>query len=126
MRIYLYDSTLRDGGQTQGVDFSATDKAAIAQALDRLGIDYIEGGWPGANPTDDAFFAAPPSLCDRPTILVRSPRSGERPNLRRATGGRGRRCCTTPCRRAIPTGPSFLLSRCDPCEHFNRLAAIRR
>ncbi|HUI17730.1 MAG TPA: citramalate synthase [Alphaproteobacteria bacterium] len=62
MRIYLYDSTLRDGAQTQGVDFSAADKAAIAHALDQLGIDYIEGGWPGANPTDDAFFANPPKL----------------------------------------------------------------
>jgi 2-isopropylmalate synthase len=51
---------LRDGAQTQGVDFSADDKAAIAQALDRLGVDYVEGGWPGANPTDDAFFATPP------------------------------------------------------------------
>ncbi|MHA1536835.1 MAG: citramalate synthase [Alphaproteobacteria bacterium] len=61
-RVYLYDSTLRDGGQTQGVDFSATDKAAIASEIDRLGIDYIEGGWPGANPTDDAFFANPPTL----------------------------------------------------------------
>ena len=61
-RIYLYDSTLRDGAQTQGVDFSAGDKAAIAHELDRLGIDYVEGGWPGANPTDDAFFATPPKL----------------------------------------------------------------
>ncbi len=61
-RVYLFDSTLRDGAQTQGVDFSADDKAAIAQALDRLGIDYVEGGWPGANPTDDAFFAQPPTL----------------------------------------------------------------
>src|SRR3954471_19744565 len=61
-RIYLYDTTLRDGAQTQGVDFSPVDKAAIARELDRLGIDYIEGGWPGANPTDDAFFAAPPRL----------------------------------------------------------------
>ncbi|MBU2091640.1 MAG: citramalate synthase, partial [Alphaproteobacteria bacterium] len=61
-RVYLYDSTLRDGGQTQGVDFSVPDKIAIARALDRLGIDYIEGGWPGANPTDDAFFGAPPKL----------------------------------------------------------------
>jgi 2-isopropylmalate synthase len=62
MRIHLYDSTLRDGGQTQGVDFSTADKVAIAEALDRLGIDYVEGGWPGANPTDDAFFAAPPKM----------------------------------------------------------------
>lgn len=61
-RVYLYDSTLRDGAQTKGVDFSAADKIIIARELDRLGIDYIEGGWPGANPTDDAFFADPPAF----------------------------------------------------------------
>jgi len=61
-RVYLFDSTLRDGAQTQGVDFSVADKTAIAQALDRLGVDYVEGGWPGANPTDDAFFGTPPNL----------------------------------------------------------------
>jgi len=61
-RIYLYDTTLRDGAQTQGVDFTVPDKAAIAHAMDQLGIDYIEGGWPGANPTDDAFFADAPVL----------------------------------------------------------------
>ena len=61
-RVYLFDSTLRDGAQTQGVDFSVADKFAIAQALDELGVDYVEGGWPGANPTDDAFFADPPAL----------------------------------------------------------------
>jgi len=61
-RVYLYDSTLRDGAQTQGVDFSAGDKAAVARELDRIGIDYVEGGWPGANPTDDAFFGDPPKL----------------------------------------------------------------
>ena len=61
-RIYLFDTTLRDGAQTQGVDFSVADKMAIARELDQLGIDYVEGGWPGANPTDDAFFADPPEL----------------------------------------------------------------
>ena len=61
-RVYLFDSTLRDGAQTQGVDFSVSDKVALAEALDRVGIDYVEGGWPGANPTDDAFFANPPAL----------------------------------------------------------------
>ena len=61
-RLYLFDTTLRDGAQTQGVDFSVADKRAIAEELDRLGIDYVEGGWPGANPTDDAFFADPPKL----------------------------------------------------------------
>src|SRR5512144_2914754 len=61
-RIFLFDSTLRDGAQTQGVDFGVPDKQAIALALDQLGLDYVEGGWPGANPTDNAFFAAPPAL----------------------------------------------------------------
>jgi 2-isopropylmalate synthase len=61
-RVYLYDSTLRDGAQARGVDFTVADKQAIAKALDALGIDYIEGGWPGANPNDDQFFADAPSL----------------------------------------------------------------
>jgi 2-isopropylmalate synthase len=61
-RIVLYDTTLRDGAQMQGVDFSVLDKQVIAAELDRLGIDYVEGGWPGANPTDDAFFANKPAL----------------------------------------------------------------
>ncbi|MBN8632924.1 MAG: citramalate synthase [Rhodobacterales bacterium] len=60
-RLYLFDTTLRDGQQTQGVQFSTPEKAQIAQALDALGVDYIEGGWPGANPTDSDFFAAPPA-----------------------------------------------------------------
>jgi 2-isopropylmalate synthase len=60
--ITLYDTTLRDGAQARGVDFSVADKLAIARELDKLGIDYIEGGWPGANPNDDAFFEAPPTL----------------------------------------------------------------
>ncbi len=60
-RLYLFDTTLRDGQQTQGVQFSTAEKAQIAQALDRLGVDYIEGGWPGANPTDSDFFADPPA-----------------------------------------------------------------
>ncbi|WP_299789121.1 citramalate synthase [uncultured Marivita sp.] len=54
--LTLYDTTLRDGQQTQGVQFSTPEKHRIVAALDALGIDYIEGGWPGANPTDSAFF----------------------------------------------------------------------
>ena len=61
-RLYLFDTTLRDGQQTQGVDFSVADKIKIARALDGLGIDYVEGGWPGANPTDSEFFAQAPRL----------------------------------------------------------------
>ena len=55
-RLYIFDTTLRDGAQTQGVDFSVDDKVKVASALDNLGVDYIEGGWPGANPTDTEFF----------------------------------------------------------------------
>jgi 2-isopropylmalate synthase len=61
-RLFLFDTTLRDGAQTMGVDFSVEDKRQIALALDALGLDYIEGGWPGANPTDTEFFAARPPL----------------------------------------------------------------
>jgi 2-isopropylmalate synthase len=59
-RLYLFDTTLRDGQQTQGVQFSTAEKRQIAVALDALGMDYIEGGWPGANPTDSEFFAHVP------------------------------------------------------------------
>lgn len=55
-RLYLFDTTLRDGQQTPGIDFSVEDKIAIAKLLDDFGIDYVEGGYPGANPTDTAFF----------------------------------------------------------------------
>jgi 2-isopropylmalate synthase len=61
-RLYLFDTTLRDGAQTQGVDFSAADKRRIAEVLDDLGIDYVEGGYPGANDTDTEFFAEPPAF----------------------------------------------------------------
>jgi 2-isopropylmalate synthase len=55
-RLYLFDTTLRDGQQTPGVDFSIEDKVTVARMLDEFGIDYVEGGYPGANPTDTAFF----------------------------------------------------------------------
>ncbi len=57
MRIFTFDTTLRDGTQGEAVSFSVDDKLAIAQRLDELGIDYIEGGWPGSNPKDKEFFA---------------------------------------------------------------------
>ena len=61
-RLYLFDTTLRDGAQTNGVDFTLQDKQAIAKMLDDLGIDYVEGGYPGANPTDTELFAHKPAL----------------------------------------------------------------
>ncbi|MBT9292544.1 citramalate synthase [Prosthecodimorpha staleyi] len=56
-RVHLFDTTLRDGAQTSGIDFSLEDKCLVARMLDEFGIDYVEGGYPGANPLDDAFFA---------------------------------------------------------------------
>jgi len=61
-RIFVYDTTLRDGQQGPGVDFTVEQKLRIVEALDHFGVDYIEGGWPGANPTDSAFFASGPKL----------------------------------------------------------------
>ena len=55
-RLYLFDTTLRDGQQTPGIDFSLEDKIVVAEMLDGLGVDYVEGGYPGANPTDTALF----------------------------------------------------------------------
>ena len=75
-KLYIYDTTLRDGAQTQGVQFSAEEKHLIARALDELGVDYIEGGWPGANPTDDEFFQTPPDSKATFTAFGMTKRSG--------------------------------------------------
>lgn len=75
-RLYLYDTTLRDGQQTQGVSFSTPEKQRIAAALDRLGVDYVEGGWPGANPTDSAFFEQAPQLRATLTAFGMTKRAG--------------------------------------------------
>ena len=77
-RIWLFDTTLRDGCQGRGIDFTVADKIAIANALDEMGIDYIEGGWPGANPTDDAFFKDFPKLKHGRSIAFGMTRRGGR------------------------------------------------
>jgi len=61
-RLYLFDTTLRDGAQTTGIDFSVDDKRRISAVLDDLGVDYVEGGFPGANATDTQFLNTPPAL----------------------------------------------------------------
>ena len=61
-KIFIFDTTLRDGAQTEGVDFSVEDKNKIAKVLSEIGVDYIEGGWPGANPVDTEFFSKPMKL----------------------------------------------------------------
>ncbi|GAA0303868.1 citramalate synthase [Rhodovulum strictum] len=75
-RLTLYDTTLRDGQQTQGVQFSTDEKCRIARTLDALGVDYIEGGWPGANPTDSAFFETAPKTRARLTAFGMTKRAG--------------------------------------------------
>ncbi len=84
-RLYIFDTTLRDGAQTQGVDFSVEDKRQIALALDELGVDYIEGGWPGANPTDTAFFAERSAAANRPLHRLRHDQA-RRPQRRQRSG----------------------------------------
>ncbi len=75
-RLYLYDTTLRDGQQTQGVQFSTDEKVEITRMLDALGLDYIEGGWPGANPTDSEFFARAPATRATLTAFGMTKRAG--------------------------------------------------
>ncbi|SVB43003.1 uncharacterized protein METZ01_LOCUS195857, partial [marine metagenome] len=56
LSVEIYDTTLRDGAQLEGISLTVDDKLRIAEQLDRLGVHYIEGGWPGSNPKDDEFF----------------------------------------------------------------------
>jgi 2-isopropylmalate synthase len=75
-RLYLFDTTLRDGAQTTGVDFSLEDKRTIAALLDRLGVDYVEGGYPGANPLDTEFFAEKRTKAAKFTAFGMTKRAG--------------------------------------------------
>ena len=75
-RLYLFDTTLRDGAQTNGVDFTLADKVAIANLLDDLGIDYVEAGYPGANPIDTSFFSEPRKLRGKLTAFGMTRRPG--------------------------------------------------
>ncbi|WP_281857325.1 citramalate synthase [Litoreibacter halocynthiae] len=75
-RLTLFDTTLRDGQQTQGVQFSTPEKVEIAKILDQLGVDYIEGGWPGANPTDSEFFSNAPKTNATMTAFGMTKRAG--------------------------------------------------
>jgi len=97
-RLYLFDTTLRDGAQTQGVDFSVEDKRQIALALDELGIDYVEGGFPGANPTDTSFFADPPKLAHAKLVAFGMTKKAGRsssndPGLASVLDARAQACC---------------------------------
>src|SRR5690606_14832947 len=75
-RLYLFDTTLRDGAQMHGVDFTVPDKLRIAKMLDELGVDYIEAGIPGANPTDTALFSMDNSTKAKFTAFGMTKRAG--------------------------------------------------
>jgi 2-isopropylmalate synthase len=75
-RLYLFDTTLRDGAQTNGVDFTLADKLTIARMLDELGVDYVEAGYPGANPIDTSFFAEKRPMRARLTAFGMTRRPG--------------------------------------------------
>jgi 2-isopropylmalate synthase len=75
-RLYLFDTTLRDGAQMNGVDFTLADKLRVMRLLDDLGVDYVEGGYPGANPTDTALFSEPRGLKAKFTAFGMTKRSG--------------------------------------------------
>ena len=103
-RLYLFDTTLRDGAQTNGVDFTLHDKQLIAQMLDELGIDYVEGGYPGANPTDTEFFADEAETRSCPLHRVRHDPAARPLGLERsgpcgAVGSQGR--CDLLCREIL-------------------------
>ena len=102
-RLYLFDTTMRDGALTTGVDFSLDDKRHIAAMLDRLGVDYVEGGYPGANPLDTEFFKKKPtsrarfcafgmtkrpgrSAANDPALLVSSPPTPTRSSMSPSRG----------------------------------------
>ena len=104
--IHVYDTTLRDGAQQEGLNLSVADKLAIAAHLDELGVGYIEGGWPGANPKDTEFFAR--AAADL-TAAQRHPRGVRGDPAGRAAAPRAtRRCgrCSTARPGSSPWSPS--------------------
>lgn len=97
-RVYIYDTTLRDGSQTEGVSFSCEDKLDIYNKLCSFGIDFVEGGWPGSNPRDDEFFERAEHCAGTALTAFGSTRRygigpEEDPNLRALAGSRAEWCC---------------------------------
>ena len=94
--FHVFDTTLRDGAQREGITYSVADKIAVATLLDELGVGFIEGGWPGAMPKDTEFFArarSPASWLCAPRRWSPSARPA-RPVSARRTTSRSRRCST--------------------------------
>ncbi|MBO9418745.1 citramalate synthase [Labrenzia sp. R4_2] len=96
-RLYLFDTTLRDGAQTSGVDFSVNEKIVIAELLERLGVDYVEGGYPGANPADTEFFSQKRTQSATFTAFGMTKRAGRSasndPGLQQILASQSDACC---------------------------------
>ena len=120
MRIFTFDTTLRDGTQGEAVSFSVEDKLLIAQKLDELGIDYIEGGWPGSNPKDKEFFAR----AKRSAVEARPADGLRRHALRPESGRRGpERPCADRSRNA---GGLHLRQELGPARRSARSASPKK
>ncbi len=120
-RLFLFDTTLRDGAQTTGVDFSLDDKRHIAALLDELGIDYIEGGYPGANPLDTEFFAA---TAEAEACAVRRLRHDQaRRALGRQRSGRRRRFSRPkPTRSPSSPRPGTIMSMSRSARRWRKIS----
>ena len=101
-RVVVYDTTLRDGAQGSGVSFSVSDKLSISRALDRIGVDYVEGGFPGSNPKDEEFFAA---MAGVPLKRARLAALGATRRTRFISGSAMYRLPSGP--KAIPSGQTY-------------------
>ncbi|MEO0977348.1 MAG: citramalate synthase [Pseudomonadota bacterium] len=96
-RLYLFDTTLRDGAQTSGIDFSVNEKIVVAELLERLGVDYVEGGYPGANPGDTEFFSEKRTQNALFTAFGMTKRAGRSasndPGLQQVLASKSDACC---------------------------------
>ncbi len=101
-RVFIYDTTLRDGSQGEGVNFSLQDKLLITRRLDELGVDYIEGGYPLSNPKDFEYFQAVRELPLKHAKVVRV-RHDAAEEQRRPRPTRASRRCSTRRRRSSPS-----------------------
>ena len=101
-RVFVYDTTLRDGSQGEGVNFSLQDKLLLTRRLDEIGVDYVEGGYPLSNPKDFEYFQAVRDLPLKHAKVcrVRHDAAEEQPAARPT---RASRRCSTPARRSSPS-----------------------
>ena len=123
-RLYLFDTTLRDGALTTGVDFSLEDKRQIAMLLDELGVDYVEGGYPGANPIDTKFFRA---QADEARALLRL-RHDQAPGPLGRQRSRRRRAASapTPTRSSSSPRPGTITSMSRSAARWRRTSTASR